>query len=85
MSNPALESGQRERLVSGLMTARRGVRAALAAKDGIALRRARSAVDRSKRALGERGPAWWDDGAPDFNRHMAVNTPYAQWFEELTD
>lgn len=85
MSNPALESGQRERLVSGLMTARRGVRAALAAKDSIALRRARSAVDRSKRALGERGPAWWDDGAPDFNRHMAVNTPYAQWFEELTD
>jgi len=85
MSNPALEPGQRERLISELMTARRDVRAALAAKDGIALRRARSAVDRSKRALGERGPVWWDDGAPDFNRHMAVNTPYALWFEELTD
>jgi hypothetical protein len=85
MSNPALEPGQRERLVSELMTARRGVRAALAARDGVARRRARSAVDRSKRALGERGPVWWDDGAPDFNRHMAADTPYAQWFEDLAD
>jgi len=83
MSNPALEPGQRERLVSELMTARRNVRTALAARDGVALRRARSAIDRSKRALGERGPVWWDDGAPDYNRHMAVNTPYARWFEDL--
>jgi hypothetical protein len=85
MSNPALGPGQRERIVSELMTARRDVRAALAARDGVALRRARSAVDRSKRALGERGPVWWDDGAPDYNRRMAVNTPYAQWFEDLTN
>jgi hypothetical protein len=83
MSNPALEPGQRERLVSELMTARRNVRTTLAARDGVALRRARSAIDRSKRALGERGPVWWDDGAPDYNRHRAVNTPYARWFEDL--
>ena len=31
-------------------------------------------------ALVERGPVWWDDGAPDLNRHMAKNTPYAEWF-----
>lgn len=85
MSNPALEPGQRERIVSELMTARRDVRTALAARDGVALRRARSAIDRSKRALGERGPVWWDDGAPDYNRRMAVNTPYAQWFEDLAN
>ncbi|OHD08734.1 MAG: hypothetical protein A3E77_02415 [Sphingopyxis sp. RIFCSPHIGHO2_12_FULL_65_19] len=85
MSNPALGPDQRERLVSELMTGRRDVRAALAARDRVALRRARSAVDRSKRALGERGPVWWDDGAPDYNRRMAVNTPYAQWLEDLTD
>lgn len=83
MSNPSLDPDQRERLVSELMTARRSVKTALAAKDGVALRRARSAVDRTKRALGERGPVWWDDGAPDFNRHMAINTPYAQWFDSL--
>jgi hypothetical protein len=30
--------------------------------------------------LGERGPPWWTDGAPDYNRHLARNTPYAAWF-----
>jgi hypothetical protein len=37
-------------------------------------------VDELKRALGERGPAWWDDGSLDLNRHMAKNTPYADWY-----
>jgi hypothetical protein len=40
-------------------------------------------VDVAKRALGERGPVWWDDGAPDYNRHMARNTPYAAWFADF--
>jgi hypothetical protein len=40
-------------------------------------------VDEVKRVLGERGPAWWDDGAPDLNRHMAKNTPYADWYAKL--
>jgi hypothetical protein len=40
-------------------------------------------VDHAKRALGERGPVWWTDGAPDLNRHMARTTPYAAWFAEL--
>jgi NAD(P)-dependent dehydrogenase (short-subunit alcohol dehydrogenase family) len=39
-----------------------------------------SAVDRSKQALGEWGPVWWQDGAPDLNRQMAKNTPYAAWY-----
>jgi hypothetical protein len=26
------------------------------------------------RSLGERGPVWWGDGAPDLNRHMARNS-----------
>ncbi|WP_218018807.1 hypothetical protein [Novosphingobium rosa] len=34
-------------------------------------------------ALGERGPVWWQDGAPDYNRHLAKNTPYADWFAAL--
>ena len=38
-------------------------------------------VDRTKCALGERGPVWWTDGAPDFNRHMARNSPYADWLK----
>ena len=40
-------------------------------------------VQAAKVALGERGPVWWDDGAPDFNRRMVANSPYARWYEEL--
>jgi hypothetical protein len=28
---------------------------------------------------------WWSDGAPDFNRHLAVNTPYAAWYRDLDE
>jgi hypothetical protein len=42
-------------------------------------------VDAAKRALGERGPVWWTDGAPDYNRRMARNTPYASWFAATGD
>lgn len=59
------------------MSARRAVRKALSSGEG--LPDARTAVDRAKVALGERGPPWWDDGAPDFNRRLARNTPYRDW------
>jgi len=82
-SDPALDPAARQHLVDGLMAARRAVRHALAANDAPALRAARGAVDVAKRGLGERGPVWWDDGAPDYNRHMARNTPYADWWAGL--
>lgn len=44
---------------------------------------ARAAVDVAKQALGERGAVWWTDKASDWNRHLARNTPYREWFEEL--
>ena len=75
MSNPALSEEDRERLVRDLMAARRAVRA----KEPDA----RARVDAAKRALGERGPVWWDDGARDWNRHLAKNTPYADWHAAL--
>lgn len=80
-SNPALSEDQRQRLVSDLMDARRAVRDAEG--DEEALKSARKRVDAAKVALGERGPVWWDDGAPDYNRHMARNTPYAQWWKDI--
>jgi len=46
-------------------------------------KRDRERVDEAKRALGQRGDPWWDDGAPDFNRRMARNTPDADWFAGL--
>ena len=83
MSNPALPEADRQRLVDALMDARRAVRDAKSAGKDEALSAARAAVDEAKRALGERGPVWWSDGAPDLNRHMARNGPYADWFAAL--
>jgi hypothetical protein len=45
-------------------------------------KRDRKRVDAAKKALGERGPAWWTDGARDWNRHLAKNTPYADWWAD---
>jgi hypothetical protein len=69
--------------VNQLMTARRKVGVAKKACDPEAERSARADVDAAKHALGERGPVWWRDGAPDYNRKMAANTPYADWFAGL--
>ena len=77
-SNPHLPENERARLVAQLMDARRAVGAALRDKDAAAERAARKQVHEAKVALGERGPVWWDDGAPDYNRHLVKNTPYAQ-------
>lgn len=79
-SNPALPDAERARLVQALMQARRAVRDALRAGDARALHAARAAVNAAKVGLGERGAVWWDDGAPDLNRKMAVNSPYRDWF-----
>lgn len=80
-THPALPEPERQRLVDGLMAARRAVKDAKAGKGD--LKDARAAVDAAKVALGERGPVWWDDGAPDYNRHLAKNTPYADWASAL--
>ncbi|MGI4718680.1 MAG: hypothetical protein ACRYGO_13900 [Janthinobacterium lividum] len=82
-SNPHLPPAEREALVKRLMDARRRVGMAKRAGDPEAERSARADVDAAKRALGERGPVWWTDGAPDFNRRMVANTPYADWYAAL--
>ena len=80
MANPALGEAERAALTRQLMDARRRLRRD-APHDGRA--QARADVDAAKTALGERGPAWWGDGAPDYNRKLANNTPYAQWHARL--
>jgi len=82
-SDPALAADERARLTRELMRARSDVRTALRAADEEREREARARVHAAKVALGERGPAWWTDGAPDYNRRMARNTPYADWFAGL--
>ena len=76
-SNPHLPEDERQRHVNALMNARRAVGAAKRAGDPAAEKAARAQVHQAKVALGERGPVWWDDGAPDYNRHLIKNTPYA--------
>lgn len=76
-TRPDLDEATREGLVRRLMAARRAVRDA---GDDAALRTARRAVNEAKVALGERGPPWWDDGAPDLSRRLIDKTPYADWW-----
>lgn len=84
-ANPGLAEDERVRLVAALMDGRRGVAAAKRNDDAAAEAAARSAVDAAKHDLGERGPVWWTDGAPDLNRHMARTTIYAEWFATAAD
>jgi len=82
-TNPALPEAERQGLVHQLMTARRAVAVARNSGDQDAEARAHAAVDAAKRGLGERGPVWWIDAAPDLNRRMVKTTAYAEWFAGL--
>ena len=82
-TDPRLDNETRTALMHELMAARRSKRTAMQAADEAGREAARKRVDAAKRALGERGPVWWNGGAPDLNRHMAKNTPYAEWFDAL--
>jgi hypothetical protein len=77
LSNPSLDAATHEQLVRELMAARRDVRDASVPRERL---QARGRVDAAKRGLGERGDVWWQDGAPDYNHQLAVDTPYADWF-----
>jgi len=82
-TNPNLPEAERQTLVDRLMAARRAVAKAGRLKDSVALAEARREVNAAKVGLGERGPVWWTDGAPDLNRRLARNTPYASWYASV--
>jgi len=82
-SNPLLSEDVRQLLVNELMDARREVKAAKASGDPEQLKLAKARVQTVKVGLGERGPVWWNDGSPDFNRKKVANTPYAEWYRSL--
>ena len=79
-TNPSLSKARLAALTKELMAARRAVAKALKARDSRLLKQARTAVNTAKINLGERGRVWWSDGAPDYNRYLAMNTPYAAWY-----
>lgn len=74
-TRPDLPEAERAAHVSELSSARRAIKA------GDLTARAR--VQAAKVALGERGPVWWTDGAPDENRKLAKNSTYAAWYADL--
>ena len=82
-ADPGLAPERRRALVKQLMDARRGLRGADPRSASTSA--LRCAVDAAKQALGERGPVWWQDGAPDLNRRRVEQTPYAEWFAALAD
>jgi hypothetical protein len=84
LANPRLSEADRSHWVSALMQARRAVRTARKDRTAGAEATAHQNVDVAKKALGERGPVWWTDGDPDYNRYLVKNTPYAEWFAART-
>ena len=81
-TNPNLPDSERRAHVKALMKARNAVRLAGSEEDE---RVARAAVHEAKVALGERGPVWWTDGAPDENRKAPCNSSYDAWWEALSE
>ncbi|HEY8590591.1 MAG TPA: hypothetical protein VIL55_13690 [Naasia sp.] len=79
-TNPNLDPAEREALVSELMDARRAKKGLRGKASDAEWGAACDRVDAVKRRLGERGPVWWTDGTPDYNRKLAKNTPYADWY-----
>ena len=82
-TDPGLDDTTRRAAVKRLMQARRAVFAGQKADDADAVAAARAEVDRAKRDLGERGPVWWDDGAPDEGGRHPKNSTYAAWWAAL--
>lgn len=81
-TDPSLDDSTRRGHVKALMQARRDVgRAQTEAEE----RDARNRVDAAKRALGERGPVWWDDGTPDEGGRHPKNSSYAGWWAALDE
>ncbi len=79
-TDPRLDDSARRAEVKALMQARLAVKHA---SDEEETRAARAAVDAAKRRLGERGPVWWEDGAPDEGGRHPKNSSYADWWHGL--
>ncbi|CUH38931.1 hypothetical protein JSE7799_01650 [Jannaschia seosinensis] len=81
-TDPSLPDSDRRAAIKSLMQARRAVRDASTESEE---RAGRDAVQEAKEHLGERGPVWWTDDAPDLTRHAPWNTVYADWWNDLPE
>jgi hypothetical protein len=81
--NPSLPVQAKVKYMRDLLNGRRALKAAKTSGDEDAIAAARKLVARAQVGLGERGPVWWHDGAPDLNRTLVKNSPYADWFARV--
>ncbi|WP_375261979.1 hypothetical protein [Palleronia sp.] len=81
-TDPRLSDTDRRAAVKRLMQARRDV---FRAETEAEIKDARARVDAAKHDLGERGPVWWDDDAPDETRTAPWNSSYADWWAALPE
>jgi len=79
-ANPTLSAERKVRFMRELLNGRRALKAAKLSGDEAAITDARRMVALAQAGLGERGRVWWTDGAPDLNRTLVKNSPYAQWY-----
>ncbi len=82
--DPSLPVSARRAYVNRLEMAQQEARQAHEGRDPVALRRAQLAADDARAQLGERGPVWWDDGAPDLSWCRVASSPYASWHAAQT-
>jgi hypothetical protein len=82
-ANPTLSAERKVRYMRELLNGRRELRAAKVTGVEAAITAARQRVALAQVGLGERGKVWWKDGAPDLNRTLVKNSPYAPWYEAL--
>ena len=81
-ANPTLSAERKVRGMRELLNGRRALKAAKLTGDEAAITAARQMVALAQVGLGERGKVWWMDGAPDLNRTLVKNSPYATWYAE---
>ena len=78
--DPSLCDTTRRAAIKSLMQARLAERRA---GDEAEHRAARDAIVAAKRRLGEAGPVWWDDGAPDESGQHPADSRYHDWWSSL--
>jgi len=81
--NPGLPAEVKVRHMRELLNGRRALKSAKTAGEQDAIVAARRLVAAAQAGLGERGRVWWKDGAPDLNRTLVKNSPYAGWYAAL--
>ncbi|MCQ0093360.1 hypothetical protein [Roseovarius sp. M141] len=82
-TDPSLNPTTRRAGIKALMQARRAALQVDSDPAASASAGAIAAVDAAKRMLGERGPVWWPDDAPDQSGMEPASSSYAGWWAAL--